>query len=148
MADLYDWLSYKPRFIPENKRQNILPLLKIYSLYITENTDLDMNSDQIWEKFYQKLSQLETNERVGIIRKTAERIADVQKWQNATGNLKVNNRDRMIYTIPNSDFIISVDTQHGEFEIHKYQKGNNHLGAVSFDGKRFKPKNSSRSLKL
>jgi len=142
LATLYDWASYKPVFDPENKKQNILSLKEIYGLCLGENVE------EVWEKFYQEISRLSTNRRIDKIKKIVNCIAEIQGWEKATGSLEKRNRGRTIYTIPNSDFIVSVDTQHGEFEIHKNQKGNNHLGAISFDGKEFKNKKDERFLKL
>ncbi len=144
LATLYDWASYKPVFAPENEKQNILSLKEIYSLCLGEDEDVG----DVWENFYQEISHLGTNQRIDKITKIVNCIAEIQRWKKATGSLEKRNRDRTIYTIPNSDFIVSVDTQHGEFEIHKNQKGNNHLGAISFDGKEFKNKKDDRSLKL
>jgi hypothetical protein len=127
LAKLYDWSSYKPCFIPSNNTQTILPLIEIYSFYIGENI-----SD--WKKFYCDISKLNSDQRVSKIKEIAEKISIIHCWDKATGSLERNNRDRLIYIIPSSDFIVSVDTQHGEFEIHINHQGNNHLGAISFDG--------------
>ncbi len=142
LAKLYDWSTYKPEFVPENRKQTILPLIQIYSFYIEENTDAT------WEGFYSDIATLNSAQRVSKIKEIAEKISIVHRWDKATGSLEKNNRDRLIYTIPSSDFIVSVDTQHGEFEIHINKKGNNHLGAISFDGKRFKGRIEIRSLLL
>ncbi len=136
---LFDRSSYIPKFNPETKEQNILPLVEIYSLYLGET---------VWDDFYKKIPRLNTNERVTEIINIAEKISKIHDWEKATGSLEMNNRNRVIYTIKESDFIVSVDTQHGEFEIHKHKKGNNHLGAISFDGKRFKDKIEDRFLSL
>ncbi len=141
-ANLYDWSTYKPRFDPVSKAQTLLNLVEIYTLALGERTEL------AWEMFYQKLPKLAPDQRVSRVLETAAHIAKIQKWNPATGSLKKSNPKRKIYTIPSSAFIVSVDTQHGEFEIHMNQKGNNHLGAVSFDGKRFKRRKASRSLGL
>ena len=85
-------------------------------------------------------------ERIAKINVIAERIAQIQRWENATGNLAASNRDRTVFVIPNSNLLVGVDTQHGEFEIHRNQQGNNHLGAITFDGKRLKKAESDRSL--
>jgi len=142
LAKLYDWSTYEPEFVPENRKQTILPLIEIYSFYIEENTDAT------WEGFYGDIATLNSAQRVSKIKEIAEKISIVHRWNKATGSLEKNNRDRLIYTIPSSDFIVSVDTQHGEFEIHINKKGNNHLGAISFDGKRFKGKMEDRFLCL
>ncbi len=142
LAQLYDWTYYKPEFAPANSKQTILPLIEICSFYIGEDTGA------AWNNFYRDVSRLNPDQRVGKIKEMAEKISVIHRWKKATGGLEKNNRDRLIYTIPNSDFIVSVDTQHGEFEIHINQKGNNHLGAISFDGKRFKGKSEDRSLYL
>lgn len=114
--------------------KGLLPLLAVYSLQI-----------ESWESFYFDLSKMATGERVNAIRIVAERIAEVQRWQPATGTLKSGNKNRAIYIIPNSTLVVAVDTQHGEFEIHD-QGGRNHLGAVSFDGKRVKEPVPNRHL--
>ncbi len=136
LADLYDWRNYKPSFNPSTKTQNILPLIKIYRLYISD-----------WDEFYSYISQLNTNDRVSIVKDIANKISILNRWGKATGSLKRNNLSRIIYTIPRSVFIVSVDTQHGEFEIHNNQLGD-HLGSISFDGIRFKQKVYNRILKL
>ncbi|OUD11647.1 hypothetical protein [Thioflexithrix psekupsensis] len=142
LSRLYNWQGYKPYFNPELKRTNLLVLKEIYSLHL----DDDMST--VWDTFYKELSKLTVDEKVSRIRQLSTHIAKIQKWEKATGSLEKNNPARIIYTIPNSEFIVSVDTQHGEFEIHKNEKGNNHLGSISFDGKNFKPQISNRSLKL
>jgi len=142
LSELYNWSAYVPKFDPEIRKQNILPLIEIYSLHLGENTET------VWDDFYQKISRLNANERISEIVDIAEKISKIHGWEKATGSLEKNNISRVIYTIKNSDFIVSVDTQHGEFEIHKYKNGNNHLGAISFDGKRFKGKVENRFLSL
>ncbi|GAB3987868.1 hypothetical protein GCM10028807_09390 [Spirosoma daeguense] len=137
LANLFNWQNHHLKFDSTTKIQTILSLIGLYSLHV-----------ESWPSFYNELSQLNEGERVASINVIAEKIANVQRWQPATGGLKNQNSNRTIYTIPNSDFIVSVDTQHGEFEIHKNQKGNNHLGSLSFDGRRFKPAISNRSLKI
>ena len=142
LAQLYDWPLYSPKFDPETKKQTILPLVELCSFYLGEVIDT------VWDDFYRKISQLNTNERIREIKDIAEKISQIHRWKKATGSLEKNNSDRVIYTIENSDFIVSVDTQHGEFEVHKNRKGNNHLGAISFDGKRFKESIGDRFLSL
>ncbi|RKZ47808.1 MAG: hypothetical protein DRR16_15740 [Candidatus Parabeggiatoa sp. nov. 3] len=142
LTTLCDWADYKPRFKPDTKEETILHLKEIYSLSLSDDIE------KVWETFYQALSQMDANQRVSKVLTTAAHIAKIQNWERATGSLENNNSNRTIYTIPNSNFIVSVDTQHGEFEIHRNQKGNNHLGALSFDGKSFKNRDNSRSLKL
>ncbi len=142
LSHLYSWSSYEPKFDPANKQQSVLVLVEIYSLYLGEDFDT------VWNSFYHDIAQLNTNQRVSRIVDIAEKISRIHGWEKATGSLERNNPDRRIYTIPRSDFIVSVDTQHGEFEIHRATKGNNHLGAISFDGKKFKQKIESRSLTL
>jgi hypothetical protein len=128
IADMFNWATYRTHFDAYAQTQTVLSLVDLYSLHVDS-----------WAAFYHKISQLNERERVASINVMAEQIASVQRWQPATGSLKTQNIGRTIYTIPNSSFIVSVDTQHGEFEIHLNQSGNNHLGSVSFDGKRFKP---------
>ena len=142
LAQLYDWSSYSPKFDPESKLQTILPLVELCSFYLGENIET------VWDDFYQRISQLNTNERISEIKDIAEKISQIHGWKKATGSLENKNIGRVIYMIDNSDFIVSVDTQHGEFEIHKNRKRNNHLGAISFDGKKFKESNESRFLSL
>jgi hypothetical protein len=142
LAQLYDWSSYSPKFDPETKKQTILPLVELCSFYLGEAIET------VWDDFYQKISQLDTNERIREIKNIAEKISRIHGWKKATGSLENKNIGRVIYTIENSDFIVSVDTQHGEFEVHKNRKGNNHLGVISFDGKRFKESIGDRFLSL
>lgn len=132
LSEAFDWASYKPIFNSENKNQNLLPMLEIYSLYLGEN-----GQDE-WKKFYSEISHMQDGERVAKIRPLEERIADIQKWEPATGNLKSKNQNRSIYIIPNSDLVISVDTQHGHFEVFRNQNKPVHKGSISFDGKKFK----------
>lgn len=141
-AHLYDWSKYKPIFDASVESQNLLPLIEIYSLYLDEDKEV------AWDNFYSEIASLDTGERVAKIEYIVKKIAELQKWEEAKGNLKTQNSDRTIYTIPSSDIIIGVDTQHGEFEIHKNQNGNNHLGSISFDGKRFKNADNTRKLKI
>ena len=138
LAELFDWAGYVPRFDAGTGEQNVLPLLELFSLHVDED----------WPAFYQTLSHLEPGQRVVRIETIARQIATIQRWQPATGSLHSQNRNRTIYIIPNSNLIAAVDTQHGEFEIHTNQGGNNHLGAISFDGIRFKPKVSDRRLSV
>jgi len=142
LTTLYDWAAYRPRFDPNTQQENILHMKEIYSFFLGEDIE------EVWDTFYQELSRLDANQRVSKVLATAKHIAKIQNWEKATGSLENNNSNRTIYTIPNSNFIVSVDTQHGEFEIHRNQKGNNHFGAISFDGKSFKNRDNSRSLKL
>lgn len=142
LSKLYDWSSYKPRFDPDSKQQSVLVLVEIYSLYLGESVDT------VWDEFYQNIPRLNASERVSYIFNISEKIAELHNWEKATGSLEKNNSDRKIYTIPMSDIIVSVDTQHGEFEIHKHTKGNNHLGSISFDGTKFKNAVSTRLLRL
>lgn len=138
LSSLYDWRSYRPRFNFEAKVQTLLCLECLYCLHVPDG----------WNEFYRAISQRNEQERVSQIRTLAGQIAAIQRWVPATGSLRMRNTDRLIFTVPDSHFIVSVDTDHGEFEVHINQKGNNHLGAVSFDGKRFKPAVASRSLRL
>jgi hypothetical protein len=137
LSELFDWASYRPRFTAEV--QTILPMLEIYSLILGTGS---------WSEFYHEISTMQEGERVAKINALATRIAQLQRWEKAIGNLASLNKSRNIYTIPNSNLIIGLDTQHGEFEVHTNQKGNNHLGSLSFDGKRFKPARSDRSVNL
>lgn len=137
LADLFDWKTHRYRFDCDAKKQTLLPLISLYSLHVDS-----------WKFFYREVSQLNEGERVARILIMAERIATVQRWQPATGNLNTRNADRTVYIIPNSNFLIGVDTQHCEFEIHHNQPGNNHAGAITFDGLRFKPAIANRRLLL
>ena len=139
LAQSFDWLSCRPRFEAATQTQTLLPMLELYSLLL---------DDGDWETFYHKLAHLPKNEQIAKINNLVEGIAKLHLWQPATGNLETLNRGRTIFLVPNTDLIVSVDTEHGEFEVHRNQKGNNHLGSISFDGKRFKPAVPGRSLKL
>jgi len=137
--------NLKPKFdFSGNILIDLLPLISICSLYL----HTDKNEKLIWKEFYEEISKLNTNERIDRIKNIAVKIATVHKWIPATGSLQKNNSSRIIYIIPNSNLLIGLDTQHGEFEIHSNKSGNNHLGAVSFDGKRIKPPIANRSLKI
>lgn len=138
LAGIFDWANYKPKFDFDSKNQTILHLLPIYSLLLGEKN---------WEEFYQDSSMLSTNERVNTYRSLAISIAAIQRWIPATGSLAKNNKGKLIYSIPNSHLIAVLDTQHGEFEVHNNIKRNNHLGAISFDGKMKEPI-SKRELEL
>lgn len=138
LAKIFDWENYKPKFDYASKNQTILHLLPVYSLLLGEKN---------WEEFYQDSPLLSPNERVNIFRSLATSIAAIQRWAPATGSLANKNRGKLVYSIPNSNLIAVLDTQHGEFEIHSNSKGNNHLGVISFDGKMKKPI-SKRELEL
>lgn len=140
-ANLFDKETYKPSFDADKEEQNILPLLEIYSFYLGEEED-------VWDKFYKEISQLSETERIARIKDIAQQIAEIQGWEKTTSGLKEKNENRTLYTIPNSDFIISVDTQHGDFEVLKHHKRPNHYGSVSFDGKRFKPAENDHSINI
>ena len=132
LADIFDWSLYKPKFDYENRNQNLLPMLEIYSLYLGEK-----GSDE-WKKYYSDIASMLPTERVAKIKLVVEKISKVQKWNDAPDNLKRNNRNRMLYSIHNSDLILSVDTQHGDFEIFRNPNNPVHQGSISFDGKKFK----------
>lgn len=140
-ANLYDWGNYSPYFNADSQEQNILPLLEIYSLYLE-------NEENIWSQFYKEIHSISETERVAKVRRIAQLIAEIQGWEEATGSIRSQNANRTLYTIPSSNFIISVDTQHGDFEVLKNQKSPNHYGSVSFDGKRFKPAEDDHSINI
>lgn len=119
-------------------KQSLLPLPEIYVLLL---------ETRHWPDFYNEIHHLSADERVDKVLKVSKNIAEINQWERAS-NLEKRNGNRVIYCIPKSNFIIGVDTQHGEFEIHNKRNENNHLGAISFDGERFKEKIDNRSLVL
>ena len=139
LSNLFDWDAHRPRFDVSAETQTLLPMLELYSLLLGEGG---------WTEFYREISSMPETERIAKINELATKIAELQRWEEATGNLASQNKNRTIFTVPNSNLIAGLDTQHGEFEIHRNQRGNNHLGAISFDGKRFKPAVPGRSLSL
>lgn len=139
LSNLFNWTSHRPRFDVSTETQTLFPMLELYTLLLGEGG---------WDEFYHDISHIAETERIGRINAIAERIAQLQRWEEATGNLASQNRNRKVFTIPNSNLLASLDTQHGEFEIHRRQRGNNHLGAISFDGKRFKQAEPDRSLEI
>jgi hypothetical protein len=141
LTSFFDWKKYKPSFDVTLKEQNLLPLIEIYSLHLGVAED-------VWETFYKEISVLSEGERIVKIREIAQIIADLQGWEDATGSPKTQNQHRILYCIPNSDFIMSVDTQHGDFEVLKNHNKPNHYGSISFDGKRFKNADNSHSIKI
>ncbi|MDX2285650.1 MAG: hypothetical protein NW241_15890 [Bacteroidia bacterium] len=144
LAELFDWDGYHPRFNSTTREHNLLPLLELYSLQLPFEGDAASR----WREFYQHIAQLDERERIALIESVADHIAKLQKWEPAAGTLASANRNRTLYKIPGSDLIAGLDTQHGEFEIHRNRSGNNHEGALSLDGKRIKPRNNSRSLDM
>ncbi len=138
-ANLFDFKSYKPKFSFQDKTQNLLPLLEIYSLFLGENED-------VWEVFYNEIAYLNETDRIAKIKEIARKIAEIQHWEKATGGVKTQNKNRELYLISNTDFILSVDFQHGDFEVLKNQKLPNHFGSISFDGKRFKAPQNDHSI--
>lgn len=135
LAQLYNWTSYKPHFDSETKKQNILPLLDLCSFYFEEG----------WDNFYLKAKNSSKDERVSKYKETAEKIAKLHRWDKSPKLTKEN--DRIVYIIPNSNFIVGLDTEQGEFEIHINKKGKNHLGSISFNGANIKEK-KDRELKI
>lgn len=138
LSTLYDWPSYKPMFDYQQEKQSLLPLPEIYVLLLETG---------YWPDFYNEIHHLSADKRVDKVLKVSKNIAEINQWERAS-NLEQRNGNRVIYIIPESDFIIGVDTQHGEFEIHVNRKGNNHLGAIAFDGENFKARQDNRSLAL
>ncbi len=138
-AGLFDFKSYKPIFSFQDKTQNLLPLLEIYSLFLGENED-------VWELFYREIAHLNETDRIAKIKEIARKIAEIQHWKDATGGVKNQNKNRELYFIPSTDFILSIDLQHGDFEVLKNQKSPNHFGSISFDGKRFKAPQNDHSI--
>lgn len=138
IASIFDWKNYKPRFEYKAQNQNVLHFMPLYSL---------IQEEKSWDSFYRSLVLMSTEERVKEIRTIATDIAMLHKWELATGTIANSNGNRIIYMIPNSSLIAALDTQHGEFEIHRNTKGNNHLGAISFDGKMKAPR-ADRKLNL
>lgn len=139
LSNLFDWASHRPRFDVSTETQTLFPMLELYTLLLGEGG---------WDEFYHDISHIAEMERIGRINAIAEWIAQLQRWEEATGNLASQNRNRKVFNIPNSNLLASLDTQHGEFEIHRRQQGNNHLGAISFDGKRIKQAEPDRSLEI
>ena len=137
LARLYNWQSYKPEFDPATRKQNILPLINLCSLYFRES----------WDNFYSEIKQLNSQERVAKYKEIAEKISKIHRWKRVS-QLEERNSGRVIYEIPSSEFIVGLDTEQGEFEIHNRQKGNNHLGSISFNGIQIKEKKETRSLIL
>lgn len=140
-ADLFDFKSYKPKFSFQDKKQNLLPLLEIYSLFLGENED-------VWEVFYSEIAYLNETDRIAKIKEIARKIAKIQHWEEAIGGVKTQNKNRELYFIPFTDFILSIDLQHGDFEVLKNQKSPNHFGSISFDGKRFKAPQNNHSITI
>ncbi len=139
LSNLFDWNAHRPRFDVSTESQTLLPMLELYTLLLDEGG---------WAEFYHEISSIPETERIAKINVLASKIAELQRWEEATGSLASQNRNRTIFTIPNSNLIVGLDTQHGEFEIHRNQRGNNHLGAISFDGNRFKSARPGRSLNI
>jgi hypothetical protein len=140
LAALFDRANHRPAFDALLQRQTLMPLV------LAPLCGLMVGDD--WDSFYHNLSRLEPGERVVTIETVANRIAQIHGWEPATGNLKTRNANRLVYRIPGSNLLVSVDTQHGEFEVHTNQSGNNHLGALSFDRRHFKPAISTRRLAI
>ena len=109
LSTLFDWATYRPRFDYVANVQTLLPLTGLCNLLVDEG----------WATFYENVAHLKEGERVSQILVLARRIASIHQWQPATGNLKTRNKDRTIFIIPNSKFIMSIDTDHGEFEVHR-----------------------------
>lgn len=139
LSSLFDWSSHRPRFDSSNSIQTLFPMIELYSLVLGEGG---------WDEFYQDISILAPGERVARINTMAEQIARLQRWEEATGSLAAQNRNRRVFVIPDSNLLAGLDTEQGEFEIHRNQRGNNHLGAITFDGRRFKPARPERSLNV
>jgi hypothetical protein len=143
LAGLFDWTRYKPHFDSKERSQTLFPkdLAELCKSLVGGQEDS-------WRSFYNELAHLNERERVLKIKTVANQIAAIHRWEPASGTLKSRNASRTIFTIPHSRLIISVDTQHGEFEVHIHKLGNNHLGAISFDGMRFKSEDANRELLL
>lgn len=75
----------------------------------------------------------------------------MHQWKDTPNNIKNANKNRILYQITHTNFIASLDIQHGDFEIidknnKKYDK--NHLGSVSFDKKRFKKADANHGINI
>lgn len=116
-------------FDQENKIETLFPLGEV-SDWVVENTK---NKSDIAQKM-----------------KLAEVIAFINGWEKNFDLTRINNRD--VYQPKNnfqgSILYLATDTQHGEFEVHDTSSMNNHLGAISFDRKKFKGKKDNRTLNL
>lgn len=139
LSGLFDWASHRPRFDSSNSIQTLLPMIELYSLVL---------GDGGWDEFYHDISILAPGESIARINTMAELIARLQRWEEATGSIAAQNRNRKVFVIPDSNLLAGLDTEQGEFEIHRNQRGNNHLGAITFDGRRFKPARPDRSLNV
>ena len=77
-----------------------------------------------WADFDKQIANMAEGERINRIKSIVANIATLQRWEEASGSLKRNNMPRTIYIVPNSNLLIGLDTQHGEFEIHGSKRGN------------------------
>ncbi len=81
------------------------------------------------KEFEASLSGLASNERVGLVRTQAAKIAQSNGWKKNTNISKINNRD--VYQTPKGE-LYSVDTRHGRFEKIDPNRGR-HLGEFDFN---------------
>ncbi len=123
----FDWRNWKPHFDKDNhKTQDIgtlFPFIELSDLLVK-------NGD--WSRFYSALNNLKQEERIGEIEAMARQIAITNGWEVSPQLSQRNNRSIYIPSSNKSSFYLSVDTQHGEFEVH--DRHGAHLGAISFGG--------------
>ncbi len=93
-----------------------------------------------WSKWNKEIKK--DRGKVGKVKEIGRKIAKINGWEYSKKITKKNRRD--VYQT--KDLYLGVDTQEIEFEVHKNAGGNNHLGSISFDRKRKKPKNNNRKL--
>lgn len=91
-----------------------------------------------WNIFWSELTKT-PDERVAKLKVLSKVIAEVQGWKEEPNLSRKNNRP-VYQTVGNShQYLLSLDTQHGDWEVFTNTPKPLHQGSVSIDGKRFKP---------
>lgn len=89
--------------------------------------------------FEKKISTMNVNERVALIRTTAMETAQQNNWKKDSRLSKQNGRD--VYVDPKTGNYYALDTQHGRFEV--VNKKGKHQGEVDFNLNPTKPADRS-----
>ncbi|MGV3527221.1 MAG: hypothetical protein ACO1RX_23600 [Candidatus Sericytochromatia bacterium] len=89
--------------------------------------------------FYQRIANLNPGERVALINPRAREYARAMEWE-PMSRLSARNNDRLIFYDRRNDRYLSVDTQHGDFEI--LDRRGRHQGSMDLWGEQTQSRHS------
>jgi hypothetical protein len=100
-------------------------------------TNIYLDYFQIYQQRATNINSRTLNKEISIteIKTIAKTVALINNWTEHEGYTKINNRLVFKHTKTRSIFI-ALDTEKADFEVHSSEKNNNHLGAISLDGKK------------